>query len=437
MINNLFDKHVQKQFGQYKPEVPAHIWENIAKSTTQKKPLFYWFNNSTKTAAILLVTLVMGAAFYFYNQKSAIRTAKKNEHKNIVNVVTVKQSSNSNSTTATKSNQKSTQLNTSVQSKVKFQKNNNINTFSSTNTQTLPSSKEQNKNLNGLLIFNNADENSFSKNGTALMALNSNYNHVKFIPFFNPKATIPTLPIAKNIPCPEAEKNTAGNKKYVELYASPDYTFTSVTDTSNSTYRMQRQASNKLLLGYSAGVRITKVFSSGMSIRTGINYSVIKEQFTAKKGSITQNVYIINNMGDTTGTYTVTSAQYKKSTNTYSRIDVPITAGFEVGNGRLHTNINAGAVINIYSKQKGLVLDNNGNEVDLSNKNAASSYSFKPNAGVSLLGAVSIYYKLTDKLHVMAEPYVRYSLSPVTKQAITYSQKYHTAGLKIGLRADF
>ena len=107
-----------------------------------------------------------------------------------------------------------------------------------------------------------------------------------------------------------------------------------------------------------------------------------------------------------------------------------------MGNGRLHANVNAGAAINIYSKQTGFVLDRNGDAVDVSSGKTASAYKYKNNAGISLTGGVSIYYKLNDKLHVLAEPYIKYSLSPVTKSDLTLKEKYHTAGLRIGLRMD-
>ncbi|MCY7291178.1 MAG: hypothetical protein LH615_03250, partial [Ferruginibacter sp.] len=145
----------------------------------------------------------------------------------------------------------------------------------------------------------------------------------------------------------------------------------------------QRKGSTKYLFAFSAGVRYTKVFGSGMSVRTGINYSQINEQFKSEKGRITQNVYIINNNGDTTGSYVQSGTQYKTSTNKYRSIDIPVSVGYEMGNGRLHTNINAGAMINISSSQKGFMLDYNGNTVDISSGKSSSVYQYKTKAGVS------------------------------------------------------
>ena len=58
-------------------------------------------------------------------------------------------------------------------------------------------------------------------------------------------------------------------------------------------------------------------------------------------------------------------------------------------------------------------------------------------AGVGFIGAVSVYYKLNDRIHVMAEPYFRYNFTPMNKESITLKQKYNTAGLRLGIRLDF
>ena len=65
-----------------------------------------------------------------------------------------------------------------------------------------------------------------------------------------------------------------------------------------------------------------------------------------------------------------------------------------------------------------------------------SPYQFKTNVGVSFIGGVSLYYKMNEKIHLLAEPYFRYSLTPASKETITFKQKYNTAGLRLGLRLD-
>jgi hypothetical protein len=241
-----------------------------------------------------------------------------------------------------------------------------------------------------------------------------------------------------NLPeCPTFEKDAAGNKKYLEVYIAPDYALRSITDTANSVYLQKREASTQFTSAFSAGARYTRVFNNGMSLRAAINYSQINEKFSYVQGNIVQVTYTIDPAtGDTTGSYTVRGTRYKTTYNHYHSIDIPLTVGYELGNGRFHVNINAGIIANIYSWQKGDVLDTNLVPVSITTGKGSSLYQFKTNMGLGLTGGASFYYKLTDQLHFLAEPYMRYNFQPMSTDKLTLQQKYTTIGLRIGLRFD-
>ncbi|MGC4101281.1 hypothetical protein [Ferruginibacter sp.] len=240
-----------------------------------------------------------------------------------------------------------------------------------------------------------------------------------------------------NLPgCPTIEKNAAGNKTYIEVYAGPDMAFRNFTDTGNSAYLQKRKESTKITSAYSAGIRYTKVFSNGVSLRTGINYSQVNEKFTYVQGNLVQITYIINANGDTTGSYITTGTRYKTTYNKYRTIDVPLLIGYEMGNGKFHANINAGVIVNAYSWQKGEVLDTAFKPVSITTGKGNSPYQYKTNIGVGFMVGSSFYYKLNDKLHILAEPYFRYSLQSMSNEKLTFKQKNNTAGIRIGLRLD-
>lgn len=266
-----------------------------------------------------------------------------------------------------------------------------------------------------------------------LLSLQTSLNR----PVFNPTIRENKNKFFNNIPCPGTEKNAAGNKRYIEVYAGPDYAIRSFKDTANSVYLQKRKESTSFQYAFSAGLRFTKVFSNGISFRTGFNYSQVNERFKYEQGNIIQVVYVTNAAGDTTGSYTTTSTRYKTTYNKYRTLDIPLIIGFEMGNGRLHTNINAGAIINLYSWQKGDLLDQSLQPVNITTGGTKSPYQFKNNIGVGFMGAISLYYKLNDRFHLLAEPYFRYNFSPVSKSDLTLKQKYNTAGLRLGLRFDF
>ena len=452
MNTNLFDSFVKEQLADYRPQVPAHIWENIAAAKERKKPVGFWsaFSGMNLAAGILLILVAGGLLVYFFRHSSVPANDKT------VNVQPAGTGATVGSNADVKQNQPADPNGDAATMNIP---NNNIT--GSNQNNILYSGGQQNSNSipgnqytigkiyspgkifayihNSGAETNTPFEDAGVSNNTqrTIPALLSNVQLLKTNILFLPRLR-PGLLLPKNllIPCPGAERNTAGNKKYIEVYGGPDYVFRSISDTSQSSYAQQRKESTKMAFAYSAGLRYTKVFGNGMSFRTGINYSRVNESFTYVQGHITRNEYIINNNGDTTGTYSVTGTQYNKSTNKFTSIDVPVMVGYEAGNGRLHTNINAGAMINVKSRETGYVLDKNGDPVDISSGKQATIYKYRTNTGVSLTAAISVYYKLTEHVHVLAEPYFKYSLSPVTQSELSLKQRYHTAGLRLGLRLD-
>ena len=435
MINNLFDAHVKEQMANIRPDVPAHIWDNIIAKKERKKPVVFWINNFSKIIILLLVSGTVGGIVYFTTDKQNNLPLQTNGYdfnkintnavqNNIIALVTNPTSSQSPLAIPFVKEENNIILSERTTSK----KQNVFKSYFLNNGNTSPSFNEvENKNVDNLITIPN--EYAFKRQILNASLLKSD--------LFNPDLLNRKLPKNPFIPCPEVEKNAAGSKRYIEIYGGPDYVFRSYADTANSVYMQQRKASTRYLLSYSAGIRYTRVFGSGMSFRTGLNYSQINERFTSEKGRVIQNVYIVNSNGDTTGTYAQTGTLYNSSTNKFKSIDIPISVGYEIGNGRIHSNINMGAMVNITSSQKGYVLDKNGTAVDITSGKSSSVYQYKTKAGVSFLGAASVYYKLNDRLHLMAEPYIRFSLSPATKAELSLKQKFHTTGIRLGARIDF
>ncbi len=250
--------------------------------------------------------------------------------------------------------------------------------------------------------------------------------------------------------CPKIEDDAAANKTYVEFYAGPDMgtrTLRSLTDTASIGYLRKRKESAGFQSAFSIGLRYTRVFNNGMSLRSGLNYSQINEKFSYTNPNDIRYIIVITprQVTQPNGTvitvydslrYVQTGTRKKITYNRYRSIDIPLQMGYEFGNGRLHTNISIGAIINLYSWQKGDVLDANGEPVNITTGKSTSAYGFKTNIGAGFLSSVSLYYRLTNRWHLMAEPYFRYNFSPMSKETLNLTQKYNTIGLRLGIRLD-
>ncbi|MEP7237492.1 MAG: hypothetical protein ABI685_06500 [Ferruginibacter sp.] len=457
--NRQFDEHIKEQFSNYQPDVPAHIWENIIAEKDRKRPAGFWvkmFTGRNKLLILaLLIALSSGGAWIYFNRTSPsadLQTVAENsssDNKKIsstetnqqdkqvttpadVKSIIVNPATDNNATGTNKTLLSKTSTNTKISSP-------SLETDAENSTvKTVSKIKKQYTGLGNVLVNTTAPdltEDEF-EGGTLLGRLTYNAEKYTVKRISGKAGTLKFNPVIYLPGCPSIEKDAAGNKKYFEFYAGPDYGLRSLHDTANSTYLQQRKQSAQFKSGFSAGLRYTRVFRNSMSVRAGVNYSQINEKFTFNQGNIVQVTYIINANGDTVGSYTTTGSRHKTTINRYRSIDIPVVVGYELGNGKLHANINAGAIVNIYSWQQGDVLDQSGNPVSITTGKGSSPYQFKTNAGVGFIGAVSVYYKLTDRLHIMAEPYFRYNFSPMNKETITLKQKYQTAGLRLGIRLD-
>lgn len=565
MINNSpFDDHIKKQFGNYQPEVPPHIWENIMAEKEKRKPAGFLFGLSGKKVlliAAVLVAATAGVLFLnnsFFNHKNTDHSPEKTANTNAPaqdKIVNNNTSNNTDKSSNDTKKEKNNNINStdditandklnSTTEKVKDVKSSNgsdqnstndLTTNNKTNSTTEKGREIKNSNDPALNNTDNTDKvnsvvyKSNKKKGSVIAAeekindqqnnkvgttsINSTPNDAAVVAnaqnntdnnYNNQrrnkvkKATGKALlsvekpgteneatadGIAKNtetaidgsitsinnnefslhnrflslgsladektfdfnvrniglgalsIPCPGSGP---ANRQYFEIYGGPDFVFRSFEDTANSTYMQKRKESTSITSAFSFGVRFTKVFRNAVSFRTGINYSQVNEKFKFEQGNIIQLVYMTDANGDTTGSYGTTSSRYKTTHNRYRTIDIPILMGYEIGNGRLHANMNAGIVVNAYSWQKGDVLDSTYQPVSITTgKSANSPYQFKTNAGIGFIGGVSVYYQIGKKLHILAEPYFRYNFSAANKSDITLKQKYTTSGLRIGLRMDF
>ncbi|MFZ1786337.1 MAG: hypothetical protein WAU23_14120 [Ferruginibacter sp.] len=454
--NRQFDDHIKEQFNNYSPDVHPRIWEHIIAQKDKKRPAGFWvsmFNSKNKLLVLgLIIALSSGGAWVFYKKQSPGTASQKIPENKLVSETGDPNNGSAiagSGTTITGSVAERDVNNITVSNASTLSSTGNfkvrIFTPSLSNEQdeqdATTDSYRNKRPVTGLgkvlvdITSPDAAADNYEGQGTLLGRLQYTAEQYtagrktksKEKVHFNPIVYLPDCPI---------EKNISGNKKYWEIYGGPDYAFRSLQDTGNSAYLQKRKESTSFKSGFSAGIRYTRVFKNSMSVRAGVNYSQINEKFTLNQGNIVQVTYIINGNGDTIGSYSTTGTRQQTTTNRYKSIDIPVVVGYELGNGKLHANINAGAIVNIYSWQKGNVLDTAGNAVSITTGKGTSPYQFKTNAGVGFIGAVSVYYKVTDRLHIMAEPYFRFNITPLNKESVTLKQKYQTAGLRLGVRLD-
>jgi hypothetical protein len=191
-------------------------------------------------------------------------------------------------------------------------------------------------------------------------------------------------------------KKTAKNKVpdsqkwYLDLYGSPDLP---IYDKPSSNPNFE--ANEKMKISYSIGLKINRSFGKHFSGKIGIQFSQIN--------------------------YDLIDSSLQHSPNHLKSIDIPLLAGYSIGNEKYMATLNAGAIFNFHSWYAGSSLPS----------------IFKSNTGVSLYIGLNLATRLNEKLSIFGEPYFRYRLSSMTVSSVDFNKFIDVAGISLGVRYHF
>jgi hypothetical protein len=302
----------------------------------------------------------------------------------------------------------------------------------------------------GTVIDKSTDQTTAKEDEIYLAPFQPSFNSIATVPFgfkyYPADKQLSTLNHTNQfrnvIICP-ADKN--GNRDWLlEVYASPDIAMKSVTNTSASAlYMLKKDSSEAMQIGYSAGIRLVKPITDNILLKTGINYTQVNQKYVyrteneVKTTTVVTVRTIIRAPGDTVvvqDTSVLQTVGFKNNTvnNRYRSIDIPVTVGYQFGDDDLKFGINAGVIFNISSSYQGVRLDESTLAVVPLDKSGNGVY--KTNIGMGLYGSISVVKRLSEGMHVFAEPYFRYNLSDMTTPQTGFKQKFNVGGLQVGLR---
>lgn len=224
---------------------------------------------------------------------------------------------------------------------------------------------------------------------------------------------------------------------YIDVYYAPELTTKSIKGKAPiyDKYAMLRRSDEKFAVSYSIGSRGSVVFENGLALRTGLSYSVIKENFNYLNGEIKKTVIVpnpITNKNDTT--YTVEPI-ISSSRNYYKFYDMPFVVGYERELRDFVFSVNAGVGINLAARQEGIIyLNETKAYYKLGSRSDAVSNIYKQNVGLSLLFNFGLNYRLNQRMRLLIEPSFRYYAQGLTSKDYVLDHKSLQTGLMLGLR---
>lgn len=441
MENNYFDNFIREKMQDHESPVPAGLWDKVNPATnapTGKVIKLHTLKNWGLSAILLMAGL--GSSFVVADSKrytigangnmvdaGSSSMASTTAQENIFRpAVVVNETNNSITRTANTTNT----ANPIVQSPT-------IQVIESNKKLTISNQVSSINDNNSSKVFENETFAKFAAANTISFVKNNNATNFKF----GSKDYNKYLNDLKlSLLCPGANPNTDW---YIEPFAGPIYGFKKVTNNNaTAAYLQQKDSSESMRIGYTAGVNIVKPISEHFVLKTGVWLSQINERFSYKTENEikTTTVVTVRNIirapGDTlriSDTSSVQQIGYKNTVvgNRYKTLDIPVIIGYEFGKGSLKFGVNAGVIFNIKHGFEGAVYDSSLTAINI---NKETNNVYKTNIGLGLYAGFRIAKDINERTQLFVEPHFRYNLSNMTTPNTSFNQKINVTGVNIGLR---
>jgi hypothetical protein len=441
--------------------VPADMFDRIMGK--RKRRIIWWQPRRVAVAALALFLGFGAIGYLFLNKKSDVQLAgngsntegvisKENNQKDIDNqsithndIIVSDKNANKDERLLSASTQ--TKLKTTTTSKIT---NRTINSTVSTPTNTIttnliPDFSEPKGTVPSQQ--NQFSEQTISKTDDQ-KPQNTNYliqalplvENTEGVAFSSKKSKLTNESLCAMLPdgCPTFGRRRMGKTWFIEAYGAPELMMRRLKPNSSEfeSYRVARDTTETVLLGYAAGVRAAMVFDNGIVVKGGVSYVNGRERFVRDSVGYDPNIVKIIKLNTQTGeTDTIierTVGIFRTTRfNQYRSLDFSLQGGYEMALGSSFTlGFNAGANINLWQSKKVNFYDSALQLQDMSNnENVFNQY-----LGVNLVGSITAYWQMTDRTQLMIEPYVRHYLKPITNSNYQIQQSYTNMGLAIGLR---
>ncbi len=470
-----FDSLLQNKLNNFSSPYSEQVWQNLEKELDRDKDKigFIWFLKNNLSAFFLLFAISCIAAYGYYqyslseinlpanlelkNAGLKLESKKETEKPEINTNSNKPLNENTEPIALLNTNTHKTEPKTATKSLYIKSTAINANGLSNTNRKSLLSYSginhqgETSNNINTTndltrenVSSDKLETNDFNVNkevatisSQKIMSVKSAKRHTKLSDnlFPNTKRNCPSF-------------NTNVPDYYLEIFASPDYTFRSITskDAEYNDYKNARVNSETEILGYSLGIRGELALRNGLSVKTGLTFSNIREkfQFTIIGEKISKTMVIPSDTihyGSGSVSYTYDTIHYIEignrsvvAENIIKTIEIPFIMAYQFDFTRWTLQINAGVGVQISNIQHGYVLTpslepNTFTPADLDHLTV-----YKRQWGLNFLGGIQLGYKLTGQLEVFAEPYAKFYPTSVTVDGYPLAQKMLTLGTNFGLK---
>ncbi len=420
--NEIFRQKLQD----YSSEVPEDMWERIQQKKLKRRPLLLLFLKKRGYSLLLLLTLLLGGLFGWLSLRSGYSDDSTHAEKTVAaDDFPVKKIAG---TPPTKSQNTVTEI-VPIQKKKRIQP--------APPTIRLPKIKAGKAIEENHVLTETAG--GFQAENLAEIADETLQNNEQPTPpvlhmlptvltFIQPDS--PEVLLPKPLPDYRKPPKSKPLEFYMAALGGPGFNrqLLDAKRAESDGYQRRRAETENGRISWSAALRLTAIYNRRFTFSTGLSYSLINERFHWEKYPEVRPLYLPNQ------TYNQTGRRIKTTYNHYHFLELPLLIGYQLSGYDGGLSLNAGASFNLWFRPEGDFLAP-GEQPASFTKNESGAYpAFKKSAGVRLFGSAQIGHDLNNHLRIMAEPFIYFPLTSLTRDSYSLTQKYFSAGLQMGLQ---
>lgn len=232
-----------------------------------------------------------------------------------------------------------------------------------------------------------------------------------------------------------ALRKGTGLRFFLEAAAGLSSSQSSLSTISNEHEELMRfyeQAFDQQV-ALTASLRIGAIHRSGISLRSGIEYTALKASFEFRdRNAMIDQIFDANGGLIRTDTFYIANGQEWTSTNRYELINIPVLLGYEHRFQRWTISVSAGVGLNIALNRSGRYINEKFRAIDMNSREA--DQVFQDHIGISWHAGLGLQYEFAPGLSVLIEPQLIIRPDSFNQPSFPIQQRFSNYNLLIGLR---
>lgn len=407
---NDFEKNIGRRLRQYKSDVPESVWQNIEEELPKKRKPVLW------------LWMAIGVLIFIsFSQQQWNNKNYASENLNISEKIV---------------SPKIETLENEIKTEDGINQIKNTESSKNSNKKLEPIQQKERK---GLSVINKKINNSLNTppnlgtlNHKVVSLEKKNKQEVELIDKIPSINSMVKKESKLNLQYPTPPIDVVNKQKsiFIEFLIGPNYhnQVLSAKKSNFEYYRLLRDTTESERMGWSSSIRISKIWKSGITLKSGLNYTLLNKKFDWEANPITRTSFSEGIQNNETGHWT------KTTWNRFHHLEIPLLIGYEKNFSKWKLGVSTGPMFNIWFHHKGDIISPGRRPVDITKNKEGAYLAFKNRTGVSLYSSGILAYKINAEIQLLMEPHIRFQLENINQENYLLNQRNISGGIMLGIR---